>query len=236
VAEPEDAEVRAQRAYYASHAHDYDASHASAQHHLALAFMVGAIRFLGVRSVLDVGAGTGRVLAYLAEHAPDVARAGVEPVSALREVAYDKGVDPAELREGDATRLDFPDGAFDLVSGFGLLHHVRDHRRVVREMLRVARKAIFISDSNNFGQGSGLKRAAKQALRAAGLWRIADLVKTRGRGYAITEGDGLAYSYSVFDDYPLVKASCRSVHLLNTQDAGMNLYRSGSHVALLGIK
>jgi hypothetical protein len=113
---------------------------------------------------------------------------------------------------------------------------VRDHRRAVSEMLRVARKAIFISDSNSFGQGSRLVRAAKQALRAAGLWRIADLVKTRGRGYTITEGDGLAYSYSVFDDYRLIKASCRSMHLLNTQDADVNPYRSASHVALLGIK
>jgi SAM-dependent methyltransferase len=165
-----------------------------------------------------------------------VTRAGVEPVPALRQVAYDKGVDPAELRDGDATLLEFPDAAFDLVSGFGMLHHVRDHRRAVSEMLRVARKAIFISDSNSFGQGSRLVRAAKQALRAAGLWRIADLVKTRGRGYTITEGDGLAYSYSVFDDYRLIKASCRSMHLLNTQDADVNPYRSASHVALLGIK
>jgi len=235
---PPDAESRKQRDYYAVRAAHYDHAHLQAgdEHQLALAFMVGAIQFLDVRSVLDVGSGTGRVLTYLKTHAPSVARAGVEPVEELRQVAYGKGVSEAELRDGDATQLAFPDGSFDLVSEFGMLHHVRDHARVVREMLRVASKAIFISDSNNFGQGSRWMRAAKQALRAAGLWRAADLVKTRGKGYSITEGDGLAYSYSVFDDYALIRASCRTVHVLNTQDADVNPYRSASHVALLGIK
>jgi ubiquinone/menaquinone biosynthesis C-methylase UbiE len=46
-----------------------------------------AIQFLYARSVLDVGSGTGRVLTYLKTHAPAVARAGVEPVEALRQVA-----------------------------------------------------------------------------------------------------------------------------------------------------
>ncbi|HEY3254741.1 MAG TPA: class I SAM-dependent methyltransferase [Polyangiaceae bacterium] len=238
VVHPPDAESRAQRTYYAMRAAHYDEAHVQAndEHQLALAFMVGAIQFLDVRSVLDVGSGTGRVLTYLKTHAPAVARAGVEPVGELRQVAYGKGVSEAELRDGDATRLAFPEESFDLVSEFGMLHHVRDHARVVREMLRVASKAIFISDSNNFGQGSRLKRAAKQALRSAGLWRAADLVKTRGKGYSITEGDGLSYSYSVFDDYELIRANCRSVHVLNTQDADVNPYRSASHVALLGIK
>jgi ubiquinone/menaquinone biosynthesis C-methylase UbiE len=234
----EDAGERAQRDYYTSQARRYDASHVDSapEHQLALSFMVGALPFLDVGSVLDVGAGTGRVLLYLSAHAAAVARAGIEPVPALRQVAYEKGVDPSELQDGDATRLAYPDGAFDLVCEFGMLHHVRDHARVVREMLRVARKAVFLSDSNNFGQGSSSLRAVKQALRAVGLWRVADLVKTRGRGYTVTEGDGVSYSYSVFDDYSLVRASCRSVHLLNTRDAGVNPYRSASHVALLGIK
>lgn len=66
------------------------------------------------------------------------------------------------------------------------------------EMLRVAQKAIFISDANNFGQGRFLARTAKQALNALGLWKTVDFIKTKGKGYTISEGDGLAYSYSVF--------------------------------------
>ena len=32
-----------------------------------------------------------------------------------------------------------------------------------------------------------------------GLWSTAFRIRTLGRGYVFTEGDGLAYSYSVYD-------------------------------------
>ena len=231
-------EEQLQREYYARNANRYDAACVGRgdEHHLALAFMVGALEYLDVHSVLDVGSGTGRVLRYLKERAPAVRRTGLEPVDELREIARASGIDAAEILGGDAQQLPFADGSFDLVCAFGVLHHVRDHARVVAEMLRVAGKAIMISDVNNFGQGPRWKRAVKQALHAAGLWGMADLVKTGGRGYSLTEGDGLSYSYSVYDDFPSIRASCRSVHVLNTRDASTNPYRSAPHVALLGIK
>jgi hypothetical protein len=36
---------------------------------------------------------------------------------------------------------------------FGALHHVARPGQVVADMLRVGAKAVFISDSNSFGQG-----------------------------------------------------------------------------------
>ena len=235
---PDPTEEQIQREYYARTAGHYEEAHVARgdEHHMALAFMLGTLEFLAIGSVLDVGSGTGRVLHYLKEHAPQVRRVGIEPVEDLRKVAMANGVAEDEIRGGEAQRLPFADGSFDLVCEFGVLHHVRDHGLVVAEMLRVAKKAILLSDSNNFGQGPRWKRALKQGLRAAGLWTIADLVKTRGKGYSITEGDGLSYSYSVFDDYDAVRAGCRSLHLLNTTDASPNPYRSATHVALLGIK
>lgn len=237
-AQSRDHERRTQQDYYTTHAANYDAAHVQRgdEHHFALAFMVGMIEYLEVNSILDLGSGTGRVLQYLADNAPAVKRRGIEPVAQLRSLAYSKGIREEDLTSGDATQLTFPDAAFDLVCAFGVLHHVRDHRQVVQEMLRVARKAVFISDSNNFGQGSVLIRCVKQLLHAAGLWALADLVKTRGKGYTLNQGDGLCYSYSVFDDYRFVRAACRSVHLLNTREGGVNPYRTTSHVAMLGIK
>lgn len=231
-------EEDAQRKYYAQRAPGYDAAHLrdGDEHHVALAVLTGAFDLLSASSVLEVGAGTGRGLRYLAKHSPQLRRHGIEPVAELREVAYGAGVARETLTDGDARQLAFPDGAFDVVCAFGVLHHVRDHAQVVREMLRVARKAIFISDSNNFGQGRPLVRAVKQLLNATRLWSIADLIKTRGKGYTITQGDGLAYSYSLFSDYPLIRQRCRHVHLINTVDAGINPYRSASHVAVLGVK
>ena len=69
-----------------------------------------------------------------------------------------------------------------------------------------------------------------------GLWPFADMIKTKGQGYTLSEGDGLAYSYSVFSDYRQIARTCQSVHLLNTMDGGPNLYRTAAHVALLGVK
>src|SRR5690606_33853332 len=68
------------------------------------------------------------------------------------------------------------------------------------------RRGVFLSDGNRFGQGRLVARAAKLGLWAAGLWPLANYVKTRGKGYQITEGDGLSYSYSVYDDLTQLEA------------------------------
>ncbi|HEY7770999.1 class I SAM-dependent methyltransferase [Longimicrobium sp.] len=231
-------EVEVQRAYYASTAQRYDEMHVREgdEHYFALSFMLSMLDFLEIRSVLDVGAGTGRTVQHIRAHRPDIRVVGIEPVQALIDQGHAKGLSADELRVGDATALPYADGEFDLVCEFAVLHHVREPRRVVAEMLRVARRAVFISDTNRFGQGSAAVRAAKQLLSAVGLWKAADLVRTRGKGYTLSEGDGLAYSYSVFDDYRQVREGCRRIHLLNTVDGGVNPYRTAPHVALLGIK
>jgi ubiquinone/menaquinone biosynthesis C-methylase UbiE len=102
------------------------------------------------------------VITYVKKAKPDVMVMGVEPVQELREVAYAKGISPAELTDGDALDLRFGDGAFDLVCAFGVLHHIRTPEIAIGEMLRVAKKAIFLSDANNFGQGSWPARSIKQ--------------------------------------------------------------------------
>ncbi|MEZ4441046.1 MAG: class I SAM-dependent methyltransferase [Polyangiaceae bacterium] len=232
-------DVEIQRKYYADTAHRYNELHVHEQdeeHRFALAFMTAAIQHLGVSSVLDVGSGTGRALLHLKASLPDLRVVGVEPVAELRAIGHEAGLSEQELIAGDATHLDFSDGSFDLVCEFGVLHHIRRPELAVAEMLRVSEKAIFISDSNNFGQGSRTSRTAKQLLDFLGLWRVADLVKTRGKGYTLSEGDGLSYSYSVFNNYEQIAAACRRVHLLNTRDGAINPYRSASHVALLGVK
>lgn len=231
-------EVAIQRSYYAETAARYDDLHIDDrdEHTFGLAFLSGMCEFLDVGSILDVGSGTGRALRYFAQHRPHLRVVGVEPVKELREMGHRQGVPEELLIEGDATRLDYRDGEFDVVCEFGVLHHIRDPHRAVAEMLRVARKAILISDSNNFGQGSAAGRMVKQTLNTFGLWKLADLVKTGGKGYRISETDGLAYSYSVFNNYDQIAAACKTVHVMNTKDGRVNPYRTASHVVLLGVK
>jgi ubiquinone/menaquinone biosynthesis C-methylase UbiE len=231
-------EVAIQREYYAKSAHEYDARHLNEDggHSLALQFMLSVIQYFGIRSILDVGSGTGRVLLKIKSEIPYVKLVGIEPSEELRRVGHSKGLLETELIDGDAMNLAFSDGSFDLVCEFGALHHMPAPSKAVSEMLRVSRDLILISDCNSFGQGSWASRLLKQSIDAVGLWPLADLIKTKGKGYSISEGDGLSYSYSVFSDYRQIKEKCRSIHMMNNVDASPNLYRSAEHVSLLGIK
>jgi len=231
-------EQEVQRAYYARTASRYDEMHVheGGEHYFALGLLRIAADMLNVQSVLDIGSGTGRALLMLKKWRPEVRIVGIEPSAELRTIGYQNGLSEEELVDGDARALSYEDGSFDLVTEFGALHHIPGPGRAVAEMLRVARFGIFISDSNNFGQGSRPVRLAKQLLRSVGLWPAFDWLKTGGKGYTISEGDGLAYSYSVYSDWRQIRSACQSVHVLNTQDGGTNPYRSASHVALLGLK
>lgn len=231
-------EVEIQRNYYRDTAQRYDEMHVhdKDEHFFALAFLIAALDHIEATSVLDVGSGTGRAVTYMKRHRPDIQIVGVEPVDELREIGHKNGLSESDLIRGDATHLQFADKQFDIVCEFGILHHIKTPDVAVAEMLRVARKAIFISDSNNFGQGSFVARSAKQLLNLLGLWGTANYLKTGGKGYLMSEGDGLAYSYSVFNNYSQIKKCCKSVHIFNTIPGGVNPYRSAGHVALLAVK
>src|SRR6056297_2264036 len=109
------------------------------------------IRFdeLGLRAgdrVLDVGAGFGR-------HVYECARRGARVVAldyAADEVVQTRDtlaamVESGEIEpdrligvlRGDATRLPFPDGAFDVVITSEVLEHIQDDVTAIREMVRV---------------------------------------------------------------------------------------------------
>ena len=232
-----DSEVSIQRAYYAATAARYDEMHGGeAQDSFAIAFFLAAVDYLGIRSILDVGAGTGFALLLLKEKRPDVTAVGIEPAEGLRRIGYAKGLSEHDLIAGDAMNLQFEDASFDLVCEFGALHHIPDPSRAVSEMLRVACKGVLISDCNNFGMGGRFSRFLKQTIHALGLWPLADLIKTRGKAYTMSEGDGLAYSYSVFDNYRQIARECKSVRMMATNGSGPNLYRSAGHVTLLALK
>jgi ubiquinone/menaquinone biosynthesis C-methylase UbiE len=230
-------EVEIQRRYYAENAERYNDSYGETdEHYFALAILVSVVQFFDIKSILDLGSGTGRAVEYVKRRCPGVKIVGIEPVKELREIAYRKGISREELIEGNALKLPFKDGEFDMVCEFGVLHHVRTPEVIVAEMLRVAKKIIFISDANNFGQGSFAVRTFKQVLNMFGLWKAVYWMKTKGKGYTISEGDGLAYSYSVFNNYKQIEEKCSRISLLNTTDGRIDPYRTASHIVLMGVK
>ena len=232
-------QIQIQRSYYKDTADNYDQlhhDHIEDEHNFAFAWMLSLIDLFEIKSILDIGSGTGRQLKKIIDLKPDIKIIGIEPSQELREIGYQKNINKDSLINGDAMSLKFNDSQFDLVCEFGALHHIQFPNKAVSEMLRVSKKGIFISDYNNFGQGSFVARSAKQVINKLRLWKIFDIIKTKGKGYTLSEGDGLVYSYSVFNNYNLIKKKCRKVHLLNTQNGGHNLYKTSSHIALFGIK
>lgn len=226
--------VSAQRRYYSETADDYDAMHLAGpdEHSLALGWMSVLIRANGIRGLLDVGCGTGRCLRFLKSEGIEIELKGIEPIQALRDVAMRKGLRAEEIIDGNALALPFADELIDLVCSFGVLHHIADHKQAVSEMCRVARKAVFISDCNNFGQGGAIARVAKQYLRASGLWPMFDFIRTKGRGYHYSEGDGVYYSYSILNDLPVLRRRFSTLNFMGTHPSGPNLYRTASHMAV----
>lgn len=232
-----ESESAIQASYYARTAGQYDDRHIDPadEHAIALGWMTALIEQRGIESVLDVGSGTGRVLRHLKRKLPGVVLKGIEPVNALREVAHANGVGAEILSGGDATALPFGDDMFDLVCAYGVLHHIKDHRRAVSEMCRVARRGVFISDANNFGQGSPASRLVKQGLRTLGLWSAYDYVRTGFKGYHYSEGDGVFYSYSMFDDVPVIKRKFGQFYWTSTRPSGPNFFRSAQTIGLFAI-
>jgi hypothetical protein len=101
-------------------------------------------------------------------------------------------------------------------------------------MKRVSSKYIFISDSNNFGTGNMVSRSIKQFLNLLHLWMITVFIKTNGKMYQISEGDGLFYSFSIFNLIPLLKKY--EVFPLATSPSKGNIYQDASHVSLFAIR
>jgi len=100
------------------------------EHNLALHLLAAYIEFYNIQTVLDVGAGTGRTVHWLKNRFPNLVVKGIEPVDALREQGYKKGITNQDLIEGNAYQLPFPDNTFDLVCEFAILHHLKNSNRI----------------------------------------------------------------------------------------------------------
>jgi ubiquinone/menaquinone biosynthesis C-methylase UbiE len=229
-------EVALQQEYYARTSHAFDAMHLQGSEHILACHLL--VAFLKAQypdaTILDIGAGTGRLFQFLQEQKLKFEITGIEPSQAQRTIGYNKGIRSDRLIEGDATKLQFPDNHFDFCTEFGVLHHIKRNQQAVREMCRVASQGVFLSDSNNFGQGTFFPRLVKFILRGAGLWTIADFIKTSGKGYSYSEGDGVFYSFSVFDCVKTLKEKFPHVYVWNTKPLkGKNLFFGADHVSIL---
>ena len=91
----------------------------------------------GARSLLEIGCGTGFVLAGIHETIPDLQLTGSEVSVAGLDVAQQR-VPGADLFQIDARRLPFV-AEFDVVGAFDVLEHIAEDEEVIAELCRAVR-------------------------------------------------------------------------------------------------
>jgi SAM-dependent methyltransferase len=94
--------------------------------------------------VLELGSGSGAMAAELLAHYPDIRLTATDVDPAMLAAARSRLApfgDRVTVQEADATRLPFPDGSFDAVVSFIMLHHVIDWEVALAEVTRVLRRS-----------------------------------------------------------------------------------------------
>lgn len=111
-------------------------------------------------AILDVGCGTALNLIEAArQFGPVRFLAGIDISPGMVAVARAKTAAlglPAQITEGDAEQLPYPDGLFDLVICNSVFHWFRDRAKAMREMVRVLRPggklALITATAPGFGE------------------------------------------------------------------------------------
>ncbi len=98
---------------------------------------------LAPSTVVEVGAGEGRVTERLIERFPDATVIGLDLLD--DDLAGDWAELGLPMFFGDATRLPFADDAIDLVVGLEVMEHVPQPERALAEIARVCRHTTVLS-------------------------------------------------------------------------------------------
>jgi len=110
--------------------------------------------------VLEIGCGTGHFTRWLSDEG--LAAVGLDFSAAM--LAEARTLDGVPLVRGDARRLPFADGAFDLAALVTTLEFLEQPREALAEALRVARRGLILGVLNRWSV-LGLQR------RLAGFFR-----------------------------------------------------------------
>jgi ubiquinone/menaquinone biosynthesis C-methylase UbiE len=122
--------------------------------------------------VLDYCCGNGEDAVYLAKHgATRVVGIDISPLSIqnCRRLASEEGVaDRVQYEVMDAEKLDFPDNAFDLITEYGVLHHL-DLDAAMAELARVLKPGGHMLCTETLGHNLAIRwyRSRTPELRTA---------------------------------------------------------------------
>ncbi len=119
----------------------------------------------GCPRVLEIGCGNGTGTKLIKKYYCPQIIVGVDLDEAMIRIAARRNSDPSiSHKVMDASKLEFPDGYFDAIFDFGIIHHIPNWRETLREMRRVLKPGgeLILEDLSiaSFSEGIGL------------LWRI----------------------------------------------------------------
>lgn len=121
---------------YAKLASDFDARWSAYIDASIRETLAGLLRKDGER-ILDVGCGTGALLAALAEENTSLQLHGIDPVPEMLDVASRRLPEWVVLKEAWASSLPFADGSVDAVVCCSVFHYIRDPKMALAEIHRV---------------------------------------------------------------------------------------------------
>ncbi|MGH9397128.1 MAG: class I SAM-dependent methyltransferase [Terriglobia bacterium] len=175
---------------------------------------------LGVEEgmALDVGAGPGSIPLKIARRCPRLRLVGADRSAAMLHVARAAAVQQGlgarvEFLLADASRLCFPDAAFDLVISNSLLHHLSEPVRTFDELARVTRPGgkVLLRD---------LRRPSRLAFAFHAAWHGRHY---SGRMKQLYE-DSVRAAYTPAEIERLLRKSCmRSSRVIRTRRTHMGI-------------
>jgi ubiquinone/menaquinone biosynthesis C-methylase UbiE len=171
----------------------------------------------GADQVLDVGCGPGTITVDLARLVPAGHVTGIDAapgvLAAAREEAAAQQQGNVTFAEGDVYRLDFPDGAFDVVHAHQVLQHLADPVAALAEMRRVRRAGgVVAARDGDYGgmcwypedpELAEWRALYQQVARATGGEPDAGrrlLAWARAAGFTDIQPSGSAWCYATADE------------------------------------
>ncbi|MBA2248112.1 MAG: class I SAM-dependent methyltransferase [Chloroflexia bacterium] len=95
-------------------------------------------------TLLDAGCGEGFVTDIFLKAMPETSITGFDVLPDSVRLAQLRNP-RASISVGDIYAIDHPDASFDVVYSFEVLEHLEDPRRALRELARVAKRAVVVS-------------------------------------------------------------------------------------------
>jgi ubiquinone/menaquinone biosynthesis C-methylase UbiE len=107
----------------------------------AMQQMVERFDFPSGSKILDLGCGTGNIINFMQEKAPDCHFTGLDySFNMLHRARQKNSLENSDLLCADARKLPFPDKSFECLICFSCFPHFREQQQVLQEFHRVLKK------------------------------------------------------------------------------------------------